>query len=169
MLHAFKDQIKSLAVHPQDPFRTYLRKRMGKKATEILEKKVKRFILMTPDIVTRTYGLWAKSRSPNQIKKLGGYLLTYLYHGKDFLPEESQGLFGYLDDAYVAATVFENAMNEMHTIGLKTNQKDEQLLKEVATLRRIVARVIPIEAAKIHQMVEEIKNNREDTFAMLFL
>jgi hypothetical protein len=33
------------------------------------------------------------------------YLLTYVYHSLDFLPEEDLGFCGYLDDAYLAGRV----------------------------------------------------------------
>ncbi len=168
MLRAFKDQLRALAVDPQDQFHALIRKRVGKKATLLLEKRLKQLILMTPGIVSRIYALWTNLKSPAQIKNTGGFLLTYMYHPKDFLPEESFGLFGYLDDAYFVAVVYEKLVHELKAQGFSLAAEDERLAKDLAPLRKAARVVIKDEAKNIENMIEEILQGRREKFQVMF-
>lgn len=168
MLKAFKEQLRTLSVDPQDQFHFFIRKRIGKKATILLEKKLKQLILLTPGLVSRIYGLWASLKSPAQIKNAGGFLLTYMYHPKDFLPEETFGLFGYLDDAYFVAVVFEKLTQELKNQGIALTNQDERLAKDLTPLRKAARLVIKDEAKNIENMIEDILQGRREKFHVMF-
>ena len=53
-----------------------------------------------PDMIAQVKSWSNDFRIPSKEKKLHGFMLTYLYHPVDFLPESGKGLMGYLDDAY---------------------------------------------------------------------
>ena len=168
MLRALKEQLNLLALDEGNKFHEALRKRVGKKATELFEARTKKFILLMPDIVERIYYYYGHlQKADSKTNKLGGYLLTYLYHPKDLIGDE-WGLLGYLDDAYFAAVVFEKIIKEI--------SKEEQLLIEpnkefneaLSHLKVTTRSVIPQEAKKIDQMVEDIIKGKLDSFKSLF-
>ena len=74
MLRALKEQLKVMALNEDNKFHEALKKRVGKKATELLKNRTKQFILLMPDIVEKIhfyYGHFQKEDS--KTKKLGGY------------------------------------------------------------------------------------------------
>ena len=168
MLKAFKDQLRVLSIDPKDQFHMFIRKRVGKKATQLLEKKLKKLILLTPGLVSRIYSLWSGFKAPLEIKRTSGFLLTYMYHPKDFLAEDSLGLFGYLDDAYLVATVYEQLIEELSERGFDLTQEDERTVSEIRNLKKSAKIVIRSEAEKIEKMVAEILEGKKETFNAIF-
>ncbi len=168
MLQEWKEQLRLLASATDSQFHVNIRKRVGKKATAILEKKLKELILLMPNLVSRTYAYWAKQKSSSKVKKMAGFLLVYLYHPKDFLPEEEHGLFGYLDDAYLAALVYERVLKEASSDLEGLTSIDQGFLERVESLKHSAKMVIPKEAQAIDQMVEEILEGSQHKFVGLF-
>jgi len=168
MLNSFKEQLKQLVIDPNDKFHLHLRKRVGKRATLLLEKRLKQIILLMPGVVARIYVLWERDKTPLQAKHLGGFLLAYMYHPKDFFPEQDYGLFGYLDDAYVAAAIYQEVLKDSAAAGIKIEAADEKLLKDLLTLKKAVKTVIPKEIEKIEKMIEEFKVGNQRTYLAMF-
>ncbi len=166
MLNAFKEELKRLAVDPLDPFHQKVRERIGKRATLIVEKRLKQLILLMPGLVRRMHAHWAGSSSGSEIKKLGGFMFIYLYQPKDFLPEDDHGLFGYLDDAYLVLIVYEKVVRLKANAEGVIDKDDEQYLKLIQESKRHVKAVIPKETKKIETMVENaIKTGEYREFA----
>lgn len=155
MLTAFKEELKRLAVDPLDPFHQKVRGRIGKRATALAEKKLKQLILIMPGLIKRIRSHWEDSNSGSEIKKLGGFMFIYLYQPKDFLPEDEHGLFGYLDDAYLALIVYEKVIRCVRVGESSLNEDDEQYMKQIQASKRYVKAVIPRETKKIEAMVEK--------------
>ena len=168
MLQEWKEQLRVLAASPDSQFHLNIRKRVGKKATLILEGKLKELILLMPNLVSRVYAFWTKQKSPSSVKKTAGFLLTYLYHPKDFLSEEEYGLFGYLDDAYLAALVYEKVLQEASGGSERIASIDQEFLEKVGSLKQTAKMVIPKEAEAINRMVEEILEGNQSAFVGLF-
>lgn len=168
MLNAFKEKIKNLSVDPKDQFHTHLRKRVGKRATAVLEKRLKQIIWLMPGVVGRTYDLWSRTKTPIKAKQLGGILLSYMYHPQDFFPEEVYGLFGYLDDAYFAGAVYVNLVEEVKQTGGRVTKFDEELVMDIVRLNKTVKIVIPKEVQKIDQMIHEAVYGNHETYLKMF-
>jgi len=169
VLHAFKEHLKSLASDPKDPFLFKVRQRVGKRAAVLLEKRLRRLVAITPDVVERVYALWHQFGKDLPARKVGGYLLTYLYHPKDFLNEEEHGLFGYLDDAYFTALVYEFVLERLQETGNQLTAQDKRFLKEISNMKDSARIVIPNEAEKIELMFKEIQENEQSvTFQNAF-
>jgi len=170
MLRAFKEHLKEMSKNPKDKFHLQVRKRVGKRATAILEKRLRLLILLMPDIVSRIYGLWRQQKAPSEVKKLGGFPLTYLYQTKDFLSAHERGLFGYLDDAYFTALVYEKVVEDLRqeapSIMTSDDKKNYEKIKE---FKRDAKIIIPKEALKIERMLEEIIKGEETVFASAFV
>ena len=160
MLQAFRQHLRSLAEDEKDPFNSKVRVRVGKRATKMLEKRLRQLIVLTPDIVDRVHLLWRQFPKEAPAKNMSGYLLTYLYHPKDFLDGEEHGLFGYLDDAYFAALVYEHVLSAVRDIGIPLTKNDKQFLCEVSNMKAAAKLVIPNEALKIDAMFLEIQSKK---------
>lgn len=150
MLAAFKEELKRMAVDPGDDFHGKVKRRIGKKATLILEKRLKQIILLMPSLVKRIRIHWQDEAADPEIKRLGGFVFAYMYNPKDFLSKDEHGLFGYLDDAYLVVTVYERVIQGNVTI----NEEDQAFLDTIAKTKKYVKAVIPDETKKIEAMVE---------------
>lgn len=165
MLQAFKDELKRLSNLPDDPFHTKIKVRVGKRATAILEKHLKQMILLAPSLIARIRTLWQSKESGPEVKRLGSFVMAYLYHPKDFLAEEEHGLFGYLDDAYLVSEVYERVTARSPLV----TQEDDEYLKLLAKSKKYVRSVIPDEAKRIEMMVEEALQSKQfESFASAF-
>ncbi len=160
MLTAFKEELKRLAVDPLDPFHQKIRDRIGKRATHLVEKRLKQLILLMPGLVRRIHVHWEKSSAGSEIKRLGGFMFIYLYQPKDFLPEDEHGLFGYMDDAYLVLVVYEKVVRAAGHRGA-FDQEDEEYLKQIQASKRYIKAVIPKESKKIEVMVDKAIENGE--------
>ena len=168
MLRAMKEQLKILAQDEDKKFHNILRERIGKKATELLENRLKQLIILIPDLVERVYYYYGHLQTNNsKTKKLGGYLLTYLYHPEDLISDE-WGLFGYLDDAYFGAAVFEEIIHEVSVEDQLLIEPDKKFNESLKLLKASARSVIPEEASKIDNMIQNIVKGEEAGFLNLF-
>lgn len=163
-----KEQLKILAETDKENFHIQLRTRVGKKATSILEEKVKGIIVLMPDLVSRIYLYWNRSDNKSKAKKIGGYLLTYLYTPEDLLSTKEWGLFGYLDDAYFVAKIYTQVIDEMNETKGKVAGIDLKYYEKAKYFKKHIRGVIPKEVKKIDDMVEKINNNEQAIFAEVF-
>jgi hypothetical protein len=168
MLTAMKEQLKTLAQTDQQNFHKHLRDRVGKKATAILEGKLKEIIILMPDLVSRIFSHWNRSENQSKVKKMGGYLLTYLYTPEDFLSVKEWGLFGYLDDAYFAAKMYTQVIDEVKESGGMIAGVDIKYYEQAKYLKKYVRGVIPKETQKIDEMIFELKDGNSSTYEDLF-
>ena len=168
MLRAMKEQLKTLAETDHQQFHANLRACVGKRATAVLEEKLKEIILLMPDLVSRIYVHWSKSDGKSEAKRIGGYLLTYLYTPEDFLSTKEWGLFGYLDDAYFVAKVFTQVIDEAQSSNIRVSGKDLKYYDQAKYLKKYVRGVIPKEAEKIDAMVSELKAGHSKLYEEIF-
>lgn len=151
-----------------DDFHYQIRCRVGKRATRLLEQRLKNLICLMPQLLSRVMGYCEYKEVPPTIKKSIGFILTYLYHPQDFLPEDNQKLFGYLDDAYCVALVYERILRNLQKANVKLNAVDDDFLRQFALMKRGVKAVIPEEGLKISDMVAGIYKGNSDAFYAAF-
>lgn len=168
MLLAMKEQLRSLAVTDKEKFHAHLKDRVGKRATVILEDRLIEIIVLMPDLVGRVYMHWSQNQHQSDVKKLGGYLLTYLYTPEDFLSMKEWGLFGYLDDAYFVAKVYTQVIDDVTASGGRVAGVDLQFYKQAKYLKKYVRGVIPLVTKKIDKMVEELRAGNETLYEEVF-
>lgn len=168
MLRAMKEQLKILAFEDQQNFHVNLRGRVGKKATSVLEDKLKEIIVLMPDLVERIYMYWNRSDNQSKVKKMGGYLLTYLYTPEDFLSTKEWGLFGYLDDAYFVAKMYTQVIDEVHESGGKVLGVDLKHYDHAKYLKKYVRGVIPKETQKIDEMIRQLQGGKSNLYEEIF-
>ena len=168
MLKAMKEQLKYLAQKDEDNFHIQLRTRVDKKATVILEKHLREIVLLMPDLVSRIYFYWNQSKANTKSKKLGGYLLTYLYAPENFLSAKEWGLFGYLDDAYFVAKVYTQVIDDTTEEKQKIAGIDMKYYAEAKFLKKYVRGVIPKEAKKIDNMILQLNEGNHGIYSEIF-
>lgn len=164
MLKAVKEQFKSLAKDENKVFHNTLRRQIGKKATALLEERLKKIIVLMPDLIQRIHDYWRIHPDPSPSKKLGSYILTYLYLPKDFLPDDEWGLYGYLDDAYMVAKIYTTIIEDLSSQGAKVFSADKQLYEEVILLKKSIRVVLPKVCEKVDNMVLELSQGKQESF-----
>jgi len=141
---------------------------VGKKATAALEDRLREIILLMPDLVSRIYFYWNRSKVNTKSKKLGGYLLTYLYTPEDFLSAKEWGLFGYLDDAYFVAKIYTQVIDDAIEEKQKVAGMDMKYYEEAKFLKKYVRGVIPKESKKIDDMVSQLCEDNQKIYSEIF-
>lgn len=165
MLAAFKEDLKRLAADPRDDFHGKVRRRIGKRATAILEKRLKQIILLMPSLVKRIRDHWQDENANTDIKKMGSFVFAYLYHPHDFLSKDEHGLFGYLDDAYLVVNIYERVISGAKTL----SDEDLEFLMILQKTKKYVQAVIPKETKRIEEMIEGALNEEKfEKFAAAF-
>jgi uncharacterized membrane protein YkvA (DUF1232 family) len=164
MLKIFEDHLRRVAAGTWDDFHFQVRKRIGKRATGTLEQRFKDLILLTPRLVARAHEYGASAAVPCGAKKLIGFAVTYFYHPSAFLPKSEEKLFGYLDDAYCVALVYEKILKAFIRNGQKISKSDRNFLAQFKLLKRGFYLIMPEEARKIERMIEGIQT--ESAYAL---
>lgn len=158
MIGEVQQTLKKLLIDPEDPFHAHVRSRLGKKATDHFERKVKQFILRMPAVVSRIDRLLLNDRTDPAARRLAQELLIYLYDPTDFLPERDEGLFGYLDDAFYVAIVYLKIVRAIDPSLVTDEDRDirDWLLGHLQTVRYL----IPEESRRIEKAVSDIEAGR---------
>jgi uncharacterized membrane protein YkvA (DUF1232 family) len=165
MLKALNHQLQALAKNPQDSFTATVRKRVGAREALRFEGPLRKMILAMPAMIAQIHTWSDESGQPYEIKKLQSFALAYLYNPTDFLPEKINGLFGYLDDAYLVASVFQKTIEEIPQAGLQPLGEDVLLKRDVIEWLDLTRELIPAESVQIDQMLERISGQRDTRFS----
>ena len=155
MLGAF-NHLKLLARDPQDPFTDRIRKLVGAREAVFYEDPLRRMIMAMPDLITHIRAWTDVAGSPSPLRRLHEFALAYLYNPADFLPEKNHGLFGYVDDAYLVACVYDRTTHETEWAGIKPYTETPVLARDVPTWVETTRRLLPKITAKIDGMLDEL-------------
>lgn len=169
MLKTFEKHLKRIASETKEDFHERVRKRIGKRATTILEQRLQNLILLTPQLLIRAHRHGQSPAIPSPVRKLIGFVLTYFYHPKDFLPEDNGRLFGYLDDAYCVGLLYEKMLKILTRADFPISEFDKEFLKQFSLVKRGIKIVIPEEARLIDRMIEGVQQGQEEFFYRAFL
>jgi uncharacterized membrane protein YkvA (DUF1232 family) len=156
-----------MAWGPDSEFHTRVKQRLGKKATEITENKIRAMILLLPRLAERVSYYLKLHETPMPVKRALTFLLIYLYHPKDFLPEESRGLFGYVDDAYFMTIAYEDLIYRVRKARCGPMKEDIRILKTLSDLKKTVRRLLSEEAPALEAMYQDIQQGKTEPFFCL--
>lgn len=162
MLHAFKSQLERLAVEEGAAFHKAVRKRSASKASRHRSGRLLSLIMMMPQLIARARDLSESARVPSRLKSLNGFLLTYLYHPIDFLADGSNGLFGYLDDAYFVGRVYQKLRENVDF-----TEAGLDPMRELPQALEAAREVLPAETRQIERLIEELEEGRRHLFDRL--
>ena len=160
MLKAFESQLQTMAKDPHDSFTATIRKKVGTREAVLYEGMLRKMILAMPAMITQIR-IWSdESGQPHEVTKLQSFALAYLYNPTDFLPEKTNGLFGYLDDAYLVARVFQKTIEEIPQAGLAPWEEDVLLKTNVADWLDLTRKLIPEVSFQIDHMLDRVSGSR---------
>ena len=163
MLIAFKQQLKQLAKNHEE-FVGHVSARVGREKAESYVEPLKNLVLVMPEMIAQVQSWSSDARIPSQEKKLHGFMLTYLYHPIDFLPESGKGLFGYLDDGYLVGSVYSHTMRMMDYETRRTLPNMGPIEASVGDWLKSTREVIAAECERIDALLEELIRGRMDVF-----
>jgi len=155
MLRAFKSQLKLMAMDPADSFTELLRRRVGSSDVLRHEQPLRNMILVMPEMLTQIRAWMEEPGMSAELRRLQGFVLTYLYHPRDILPEGHNGLFGYLDDAFLVSLAFQRTLTERRGLGYDSSMERE-MAEQLPGWLESVREVIPREARQVELMLEEL-------------
>lgn len=165
MLKAFKKQLQTMSRDPSDEFTARIRRLAGVREAVFFEKPLRQMILAMPDMIASMRSWTEDSRTPSALQRAHRFLLAYLYNPTDFLPDQADGLFGYIDDAYVVARFYECTMVETEWAGLRPYTEHPMWAHDVPVWVEYTRRLLPEVTAKIDQMVEQLLEREERNYA----
>jgi uncharacterized membrane protein YkvA (DUF1232 family) len=161
MLNALKNQLVQLSEKSMES----LDKRFGEQVTfqqaKTLAPSLRNFVLSLPELLQQTR-LWFESpHTPPELRRIYGYVLTYVYHTVDLVPEEDYGFWGYLDDAYLVGMAYQKALeyNQYQPTTLP-GTFNQQLPKWLAEVRQ----VIPQETETLDHLFGKLLRGELDAF-----
>ena len=164
MLKALRNQLQAMAKDPNDPFTAFIRKRVGVREALRFEGPARKMILAMPSMIAQIRAWSDESSQPLEIKKMQSFALAYLYNPTDFLPEKTTGLFGYLDDAYLVASVFQKTIEVVPLAGLRPMEEDVLLKRSVAEWLDLTRELIPDESSQIDQILVRASDSRSTRY-----
>lgn len=155
MNRQLKQDIRKLAAHPGDPglpaFRALFRMRAGGQAAWV-EKSLRSMIFMMPDLLERVRIQGCRPGMPKAVQRLYGYLLTYLYESRDIIPEDGNGLFGFVDDAYLVAAAYERTL------------EPEEDRSQVRAWMEATRWILPVETAQLDRILDELAAGKTQSY-----
>jgi hypothetical protein len=163
MLRAMKEQLVYLVKEDRGQLKSLLIKRIGNKANEELEERLKRIIVLTPDLIARIYFYWSRSKTSSKTKILGGYILTTLYSPLDSYNQQDKIIVGYLSSAYLVAKFYTAIIDNVEERVLITHD-DYAMYENSKFLKKAVREVMPQEALKTDLVLENILQGHESLY-----
>jgi len=160
MMKAFRKQLKAMALDPQDTFTRQVRMLTGTRDAVRFEASLREMILRMPDLLIQIREWMVDSTQPRHLRRLHNFTLAYLYNPQDFLPESTEGFFGYLDDAYLVTRVYQSTVDEL---SLETGDLSHAPVS-VSDLQKWVAltrELIPGTTRSIEHVLQTLNNPTE--------
>ncbi len=167
MLRALKNQLTESANQDRARFLAFVSERVQGDGAAALADSLRNFILTMPEMIAQVRAWTNEPAVPSPVKGLQGFLLTYLYHPYDFVPDETLGLRGYLDDAYVVGWVYKRTMESLDHEARRALAGAENIEREIANWLSGTRRVLPQETRLIDGMLSELLDGKTSAFDAL--
>ena len=164
MLKAMKSQLSLLAIENGEAFATHIRRRVKAKQAQGAVSKSLNLIMIMPDLIAQIRDASEDRKLSPEVRRLNQFLLVYFYHPVDFLPDDTGGLFGYLDDSYFVGRVYQKIRS---ITGKQASASAKELTLDLTAGLEAVRGVIPKEARKIDSLIEELMRGKRGMFEEL--
>jgi uncharacterized membrane protein YkvA (DUF1232 family) len=162
MLVSLKNHLKTLSKDSQSKFRAQIAERAGRSHVRRLAGPLQNFALVLPEMLAQVQ-VWSNDpRLPSEFRRMHGYVLTYLYHPEDLVNEEKHGLFGYLDDAYLAGVVYRLTWLKMSVLNSVLLPTSGSLAEQLDGWLDAAREVLPEETRRLNAVVIQLLENRTE-------
>jgi len=125
-------------------------------------------VLALPGMVEGIRESVEKTSLDPSVRRLESFALAYLYSPTDYLPEKSFGLFGYVDDAYLIANVYERTLNELAARGLRLKHGNKIKINDVQNWIEVAKRLLPNEMSGIDRLLQDVRSRSVGGFGAVF-
>lgn len=166
MQDTYKTMLMSLSDNDKQ-FEEEIRERSNGKRSRSKARELRNFILVLPDMI-RQIRVWLDAAAiPAEVRNLHGFMLTYLYHPLDFVRDDSYGLLGYLDDAYLVGSVYLRIAAHLSSTDVHHRPKTDGLSRQLGSWLFLTAQIIPTECRKIDRMLEDLAVSDATSFQQM--
>ncbi len=164
MLNAFKSQLRALWVENKAEFTGRVKQRSRDKGAAKRTRQLRDFVLVLPEMIEQVRSWTDEPETPSPIKRLHGFMLTYLYHPTDFIADDPDGLFGYLDDAYLVGSIYFRTMSQRDHGTIRYLPNTQDISRQMPLWLKTTRHVLPEETGKIDQMIDELCGGNDASF-----
>ena len=164
MINALSNKLKELGRTENGEFKSILKQRLNGKVTDEQAGAIKEFIFLMPPVLKTLIGYWKDSKTPAEVKKLGGLLNAYILRRDDLISDEKLGLFGYLDDSYIVVSTFLKIQDKYLRNWQEKSKEELELAERARRLINAPKIVIPEEASKIDEVIELFERGQIASF-----
>lgn len=167
MTSNLKAHLQALAAaHPQG-FMGEIRQRAPQLPAKAMARRLQNFVFVIPEMVNQIRAWMDESSSTPTIKRLHGFMMTYLYHPLDYVPEATHGLFGYLDDAYFVGQLYLASLQQKGTPTFLPNT--ESVARQLSFWLYWTRRLLPKETKKIDALMDDLKHQNVVSFERMMM
>jgi uncharacterized membrane protein YkvA (DUF1232 family) len=167
MLRALKNQLMQLSRNPDDAFAKIVTERLNFPSRTEPVDQLRNFVLTLPHMINQIQAWADNPLIPSQVRHLNGFVLTYLYHPADLVSEESGGLIGYLDDAYLVGCVYLLTMPQADANSYPQFHDSNNLTSQIPGWLSLTRRVLPEETKMIDKMIDELMTDKRVLFEQI--
>ena len=164
MLSAFKHQLRTLSSQEKENFVNEIKRRTQVPNASQLADQLHDFVLVLPEMIAQVRSWMDDPLASRSVKQLHGFMLTYLFHPVDLIPEVTEGLFGYLDDAYVVGNVYLRTMTPMDPQRVRHLPNLSGISVQLPIWLDLAQQVLPIETRKIDSMLDDLCEGNDTSF-----
>ncbi len=161
-----EDRLKRLAEDPYDPFLQRVRDRLGRGEHTRAVKALQTLVLGLPVLLGHIHRWTEDPKAPIVISQWQAFLVKYLHEPADLVEEEDRnGLFSFVDDAYLAAAIYQRTLTLTltRTFGRRRHIPTTTLSR--ATIRKGMGwaqRVLPRETESLERWLNEVGEGKLD-------
>jgi uncharacterized membrane protein YkvA (DUF1232 family) len=169
MLEALDKQLRTLA---QDSYNQFIEEVMERQKGKITDEQLaglKEFIFLLPATLKQLSIYWNQKDTPADAKRVSGFIIGYIFHPNDFLPEARHGLFGYLDDAYMVVQAYLKIQDHYLRDWHDKSAEDLDLTERARRLIIAPRLIIPEVTAKIDKLLDSLIKGDSTEFEQAML
>jgi uncharacterized membrane protein YkvA (DUF1232 family) len=153
MLNTIQNQMKNTPGDWHQSYAMEIKRRTGANASETTVARLKAMVLAFPDMAAQIRSWVNEPGRPAALRRLHEFIAAYIYNPQDVVPDTAPGLFGYLDDAYLTARIYEATVLSPEWDPHLSVSPSGLYEKELASWMEEARQVMPRETAKIDAML----------------
>lgn len=163
MFKKIRSQVKDAPADWSRDFALEVKRRLGEEASAATVERLKGLVLAFPDMAMHIRAWVEEPGHPAALRRLHEFVAAYIRNPDDILSDKAGGLFGYVDDAYLTARIYEATVLapewDRHPRLPPAGAYEKELPLWIAEIRR----VMPREADRIDAMLSLVAEGARRT------